>query len=125
AFHVTGVQTCALPISPAADAGPEAAGAEAADADADADARAGDAAGAGAASVDQPASGDAAIAEASGAVALPEPEPDQDPTSLPALDFKVEDLRVGRLELGQAELQAHPGEDGLRVDRFATRAAGF
>src|SRR5690606_39732417 len=45
--------------------------------------------------------------------------------SLPALDFKVEDLRVGRLELGQAELQAHPGEDGLRVDRFATRAAGF
>ncbi|HLS84352.1 MAG TPA: YhdP family protein [Arenimonas sp.] len=113
------------PIAPAADAGPEAAGAEAADADADADARAGDAAGAGAASVDQPASGDAAIAEASGAVALPEPEPDQDPTSLPALDFKVEDLRVGRLELGQAELQAHPGEDGLRVDRFATRAAGF
>lgn len=67
---------------------------------------------------------DAAIAEATGAVPLPE-EGDQDPAALPALRFRVDDLRVGKLVLGQAELQAHPGENGLRVDRFSTRANGF
>ncbi len=55
--------------------------------------------------------------------ALPEEEePGQDPTALPALRFSVKDLRLGEMALGQAELQATPMANGLRVDRFTTRA---
>ncbi|KAA2286269.1 YhdP family protein [Arenimonas fontis] len=75
---------------------------------------------------------DAAVADAAAdpdlariAEAVPLPEPDQDPSTLPALRFGVEDLRVGALVLGRAELQAHPAGDGLRVDRFSTRSDDF
>lgn len=56
-------------------------------------------------------------------IALPDaPPPDQDPTVLPPLDFLVKDLRMGAMALGQAELKATPVAQGLRVDRFTTRA---
>lgn len=61
-------------------------------------------------------------AGAAAAVAEAPPAPDQDPTGLPALDFQVEDLRLGTLVLGRAELQAVPSATGLRIERFATRA---
>lgn len=51
--------------------------------------------------------------------------PGQDPTALPALDFQVRDLRVGELALGDAQLQAVPAGDGLRIERFSTRSEGF
>lgn len=51
--------------------------------------------------------------------------PDQDPGRLPPLAFRVEDLRVGALALGGAELRAVPRADGLRIERFATRAPTF
>lgn len=59
-----------------------------------------------------------------------EPTPDQlatlesgrsdDPANLPPLRFNVQDLRLGELALGVAELQAQPMPDGLRIDRFDT-----
>lgn len=49
----------------------------------------------------------------------------QDPSALPALDFEVADLRVGQLVLGEAVLQARPAGDGLHIDRFRTRSAGY
>ena len=49
-------------------------------------------------------------------------ESSQDPSVLPPLDFLVKDLRMGTLALGQAELKATPIAQGLRVDRFSTRA---
>ena len=55
----------------------------------------------------------------------PEAPPGQDPGALPALDFEVGDLRVGDLVLGQAQLQARPDGDGLRIERFRTRSAGY
>lgn len=61
----------------------------------------------------------------------PPPEPEapeeegQDPRKLPPLDFTVDDLRMGALALGKAELKARPASEGLRVERFATRAPGF
>src|SRR5690606_40699233 len=59
---------------------------------------------------------DAAIAEATGAVPLPE-EADLEPAALPPLRLTLEDLRVAKLLLGQAELQANPGEHGCRLER--------
>lgn len=57
------------------------------------------------------------------AIALPDQEPPgQDPAALPPLDFTVKDLRMGAMALGQAELKATPVAQGLRVDRFTTRA---
>ncbi len=57
------------------------------------------------------------------AIALPgEEAPGQDPAVLPPLRFSVKDLRLGAMTLGQAELQATPVAQGLRVDRFTTRA---
>ncbi len=52
----------------------------------------------------------------------PEETPGQDPAALPPLRFSVKDLRLGAMALGQAELQATPVGNGLRVDRFTTRA---
>ncbi|MFY2765285.1 YhdP family protein [Arenimonas sp. MALMAid1274] len=43
-----------------------------------------------------------------------------DPAAVPALHFAVQDLRVGKLELGRAELVAKPIEGGLRIERFTT-----
>ncbi|MBW8367483.1 MAG: hypothetical protein K0M70_06455, partial [Arenimonas sp.] len=60
-------------------------------------------------------------------VAAPDVEeaPGQDPRALPALRFSVKDLRMGALALGEAQLQATPVANGLRVDRFTTRAAAM
>lgn len=44
-----------------------------------------------------------------------------DPGALPPLHFAVQDLRLGKLELGQAELVAKPIEGGLRIEKFSTR----
>lgn len=55
----------------------------------------------------------------------PPPRPGQDPGAIPPLDFEVADLRVGKLVLGRAELQARPRGDGLHIERFRTRSAGF
>lgn len=65
-----------------------------------------------------------AAADAAPALAAPA-GPDQDPARLPPLDFQVEDLRLGALVLGRTELQARPIADGLRVERFTTRADGL
>jgi uncharacterized protein (TIGR02099 family) len=43
-----------------------------------------------------------------------------DPTKLPPLRFNVQDLRLGALVLGVADLQAQPVPAGLRIDRFDT-----
>ena len=43
-----------------------------------------------------------------------------DPAKLPPLRFNVQDLRLGALALGVAELQAQPMPEGLRIDRFDT-----
>jgi uncharacterized protein (TIGR02099 family) len=51
-----------------------------------------------------------------------EEEAGQDPAALPPLSFLVKDLRMGAMALGQAELKATPVAQGLRVDRFTTRA---
>ena len=65
----------------------------------------------------------AAGADSAQALALEEdPSPGQDPAALPPLRFSVKDLRLGAMALGQAELQATPVTNGLRVDRFTTRA---
>ncbi|MCX7033436.1 MAG: YhdP family protein [Arenimonas sp.] len=56
-------------------------------------------------------------------IALPDEEaPGQDPAALPPLKFSVKDLRLGAMALGQAELQSTPVPQGMRVDRFTTRA---
>lgn len=44
----------------------------------------------------------------------------EDPSRLPPLRFQVQDLRLGDLALGRAELQAEPVPDGLRITRFDT-----
>ena len=49
----------------------------------------------------------------------------EDPTALPPLHFTVRDLRLGTLELGQAELVARPVAQGLQIERFSTRLAGL
>lgn len=46
----------------------------------------------------------------------------EDPADLPPLRFTVQDLRVGKLELGRAELVATPMAQGLHIDRFSTRS---
>ena len=43
-----------------------------------------------------------------------------DPAKLPALRFNVQDLRLGELVLGVADLQAAPMPEGLRIERFDT-----
>ncbi|GAB2492148.1 YhdP family protein [Arenimonas alkanexedens] len=43
-----------------------------------------------------------------------------DPAKLPPLRFNVQDLRLGELALGVADLQATPLPAGLRIDRFDT-----
>lgn len=69
-----------------------------------------------------PAPAAAAVAGAE-VVALPDDEaPGQDPAVLPPLRFSVKDLRMGAMALGQAELQTTPLAQGMRVDRFTTRA---
>jgi uncharacterized protein (TIGR02099 family) len=45
-----------------------------------------------------------------------------DPSGIPALNFTVQDLRSGDLELGRAELVTVPVPSGLRVERFTTRS---
>lgn len=65
----------------------------------------------------------AAVAGAEAAVVSDEEVPGQDPAVLPPLDFLVKDLRLGAMALGQAELKATPVAQGLRVDRFTTRAS--
>lgn len=56
-------------------------------------------------------------------IPLPEqPAPGQDPAALPPLAFTVKDLRMGAMALGQADLQATSVAQGLRIDRFTTRA---
>ena len=45
-----------------------------------------------------------------------------DPRKLPPLRFAVEDLRMGSLVLGKAELLAAPVPEGLRIERFSTRS---
>lgn len=66
--------------------------------------------------------GDALAALPEGA---PAEAPGQDPTRLPPLDFRAEDLRIGSLVLGAAELQASRAANGLRIDRFQTRSPGL
>jgi uncharacterized protein (TIGR02099 family) len=48
--------------------------------------------------------------------------PSTDPAAIPALDFRIEDLRYGSARLGQAELQTRPLADGLRIERLSTRS---
>jgi len=48
-----------------------------------------------------------------------------DPSRLPPLNFVVQDLRSGGLELGRAELVSVPVPAGLRVERFTTRSPGL
>ena len=55
----------------------------------------------------------------------PVSRPGQDPSTIPPLDFEVGDLRVGELVMGRAELRAQPRGEGLRIERFSTRAPGF
>ncbi|HEU0152831.1 MAG TPA: YhdP family protein [Arenimonas sp.] len=43
-----------------------------------------------------------------------------DPSRLPPLRFNVQDLRLGALALGVADLQAQPIPEGLRIERFDT-----
>jgi uncharacterized protein YhdP len=43
-----------------------------------------------------------------------------DPAKLPPIRFNVQDLRLGALALGVAELQAQPMPEGLRIERFDT-----
>lgn len=45
-----------------------------------------------------------------------------DPAKLPPLRFTVQDLRLGALALGVADLQAQPMPEGLRIERFDTRS---
>lgn len=45
-----------------------------------------------------------------------------DPAKLPPLDFAIADLRMGQAQFGQASLQTTPLANGMRVDRFQTRA---
>lgn len=47
----------------------------------------------------------------------------EDPAKLPPLRFSIADLRMGQAQLGQAELTTTPIADGLRVDKFQTRAS--
>ncbi|KFN41394.1 YhdP family protein [Arenimonas oryziterrae] len=54
--------------------------------------------------------------------ALPATIEVDDPAKLPPLRFSVADLRMGDAQLGQAELQTTPLPNGLRVDKFQTRA---
>lgn len=45
-----------------------------------------------------------------------------DPSTLPPLRFNVEDLRFGQAQLGQTELVTRPIANGLRIEKFETRA---
>ena len=55
----------------------------------------------------------------------PPQKPGQDPGAIPALDFEVADLRVGKLVLGKAELKARPRSGGLHIEYFRTRSPDF
>jgi uncharacterized protein (TIGR02099 family) len=46
----------------------------------------------------------------------------EDPSSLPPLRFSIADLRIGSAQLGHAELQTSPMANGLRIDKFQTKA---
>jgi len=63
-----------------------------------------------------------AVAGAPVAAPPDEAMPGQDPAVLPPMRLSVKDLRLGAMALGQAELQTTPVAQGLRVDRFTTRA---
>ena len=56
------------------------------------------------------------------ALAAAEAGASQDPSTLPPLHFTVQDLRLGSLELGKAELVSVPVPAGLRVERLTTRS---
>lgn len=45
---------------------------------------------------------------------------DPDPTAVPALRLRIDDLRFGEARLGRAELDTYPTPEGLHVERLST-----
>lgn len=45
-----------------------------------------------------------------------------DPSTLPPLRFNIEDLRFGQAQLGRTELVTRPIANGMRIEKFETRA---
>lgn len=43
-----------------------------------------------------------------------------DPSGLPALNFRIDDFRLGEARLGRADLATFPTPEGMHIDRFAT-----
>jgi uncharacterized protein YhdP len=43
-----------------------------------------------------------------------------DPSVLPALNFRIEDFRLGQARLGRSDLTTFPTPEGMHIDRFAT-----
>lgn len=54
--------------------------------------------------------------------APPPPPDDSDPGKLPPLSLSIADLRYGQAKLGAAELQTFPTPEGMRIERFTTKA---
>ena len=50
------------------------------------------------------------------------PAPDTDPAKVPPLDFTIDDLRLGKAQLGKTELQTTPIANGMRIDRFRSHS---
>jgi uncharacterized protein (TIGR02099 family) len=63
---------------------------------------------------DSPPGTTAAVAE--GGVAV------EDPSALPPMRISIADLRIGASQLGHSELQTSPIANGMRIDKWSTRA---
>jgi uncharacterized protein (TIGR02099 family) len=61
-------------------------------------------------------------APATTAVAAIAPAPDTDPAKVPALNFTIDDLRLGKAQLGKTELLTTPIANGMRIDRFRSHS---
>ena len=55
-------------------------------------------------------------------VAAPTPAQETDPAKVPALNFNIDDLRLGKAQLGKTELLTTPIGNGMRIDRFRSRS---
>jgi uncharacterized protein (TIGR02099 family) len=60
--------------------------------------------------------------DASAPVAATAANESTDPTRVPSLRFTIDDLRLGRAQLGQTELATTRIASGMRIERFQTRA---
>jgi uncharacterized protein (TIGR02099 family) len=52
----------------------------------------------------------------------PSPAPETDPAKVPALNFNIDDLRLGKAQLGKTELVTTPIANGMRIERFKSHS---